>query len=185
MRLPNSKFLFVIVAGTGTLLAAPQLALAHDHGPDWQDGASEAPRPRFDPAAREAWLADCRHSMGPDRRDPRVADECESILSDYYARFYDGSYRQPDPGYAYPGYGYPGYGYPGHAPAYFPGYPPQNGCCTTAPVVMVPVQQPKPECTETIEYVYEDVPVRRKVYKPRVVHDKRVKIVPDKRIKIK
>ena len=39
----------------------------------------------------------------------------------------------------------------------------------------------EPECTETVEYEYVDVPVRAK---PRPVPDKRVKVVPDKRVKV-
>ena len=51
-------------------------------------------------------------------------------------------------------------------------------------MMMVPVMQmprAEPECTETVEYVYEDVPVRPA---RRVIPQKRVKVVPDKRIKI-
>lgn len=57
------------------------------------------------------------------------------------------------------------------------------------PMMMVPVTQGQPQCKETVEYVYEDVPVRpapKKRYIPKrtkIVPDKRVKTVPDKRIK--
>lgn len=225
-----------------TLLASP--ALAHDHGrslePELRDPPATYPGgpqyegpeyggPRyggFDPAARDAWLADCRHRLSSrdsgmggaviggvvggiagnriagrhDRAAGTVAgaaigavagaaidraenarrerDECEAYLDDYYARYAQGGY---------PGYGY-GYGYqPGYYPA-TQGYP-AAGCCMAqpvmaVPVMMVPVIQPRPHCTETVEYVYEDVPVRvRKRYIPRparIVPDKRVKIVPEK-----
>lgn len=102
----------------------------------------------------------------------RARDECEAYLDDYYAR-YTAGYAQP----GYDGYAYSAPAYPGYAPSY--GYP--AGCCATAPVMMVPVQ-PAPQCTETVEYVYEDVPVRPRTR--RYIPDKRVKIIPDKRVKI-
>ena len=101
----------------------------------------------------------------------RPRDECETYLDDYYAR-----YSQPA------GYGYPGYGYVQQ------GYAPANGCCGAAvPMMMVPVMmvsRPMPECTETVETIYEDVPLRRRVYRaPRPVPDKRIRVAPDKRIR--
>jgi len=103
----------------------------------------------------------------------RNRDECEAYLDDYYARYERGG-------------AYPGYAPQGYYPAY--GYPAQ-GCCMTQPMMMVPVAQPKQNCTETVEYVYEDVPVRpaRRVIprRSKMVPDKRVKIVPDKRVPIK
>lgn len=108
----------------------------------------------------------------------RNRDECEAYLDDYYARYERGG--------GYPGYA-AGYGAPqGYYPAYR--YPAQ-GCCMAQPMMMVPVAQPQQNCTETVEYVYEDVPVRpaRRVIprRSKVVPDKRVKIVPDKRVPIK
>lgn len=100
----------------------------------------------------------------------RARDECETYLDSYYEHY-------TAMGQAYPGYGTgygPGYGY---APA--GGY----GCCQQAPAVMVPAYsapRAEPECTETVEYVYEDVPVRPRA---RIIPRKRVKIVPDKRIR--
>ncbi|PNU01743.1 glycine zipper 2TM domain-containing protein [Novosphingobium guangzhouense] len=120
----------------------------------------------------------------------RNRDECEAYLDDYYARYQTGGgYPGYGPGYGQ-GYGSSyasGYGAPqGYYPAY--GYP-QQGCCMTQPMMIVPVAQPKPNCTETIEYVYEDVPVRpaRRAIprRTKVVPDKRVKIVPDKRVPIR
>lgn len=96
----------------------------------------------------------------------RARDECEAYLADYEAR-----YQQNHAGY---GYGQRGYGYQAG------GY--GGGCCS--PMMMVPVMmmpRAEPECTETVEYVYEDVPVRPA---RRIVPRKRVKVVPDKRIKI-
>lgn len=183
-----------------TLLATP--ALAHD-GPH----ASYPGGPTYggyEPAARDAWLADCRHRIAS--RDSGVGgaviggvvgglagnriggrhsrtlgtvagaavgaiagaaidkaedssrnrDECEAYLDDYYARYTQGG-------------GYPGYGYQqGYYPAY--GRP-----------MMVPVAQSQPHCTETVEYVYEDVPVRP----ARRIIPRRSKVVPDKRVRIK
>jgi hypothetical protein len=126
-----------------------------------------------------------------DRAEDRGAarDECEAYLDDYYARYAAGGFG-PQPGYAgssqayvQPGYAQPVYA-PGYAPAY--GYPVANGCCGGAPVMMVPAQ---PQCTETVEYIYEDVPVRQRSYRParhtKIVPDKRVRLVPDKRINVK
>lgn len=102
----------------------------------------------------------------------RSRDECEAYLDDYYARYQAGSDGRvyggamPAQGYAY------AYGYP-------QGY--TNGCCGAVPVMMVPAPvQAQPDCVETIEYVYEEVPVRRKAYRPA----KRTKIVRDKRVKL-
>ncbi|MEE4451969.1 glycine zipper 2TM domain-containing protein [Novosphingobium resinovorum] len=111
----------------------------------------------------------------------RDRDECEAYFDDYQARYSRGG--------GYPGYG--GYGAPGYAPAYY--YPAQQGCCNQPvmgqPMMMVPAVQAQPHCTETVEYVYEDVPVRpaRRVIprRSKVVPDKRVKIAPDKRVPIK
>jgi hypothetical protein len=111
----------------------------------------------------------------------RAQDECEAYLDDYYARYAEGQQPQPPYGYDRPRYA-SGY-VPAYTPTYAPGYAyPAANCCT-------PVQV-QPECTETIEYVYEDVPVPRRTYRrvakrQRVVADKRIKIVPDKRVSLK
>ena len=157
----------------------------------------------FDPAARDAWLADCRTRVA--HRDSglggaliggavgglagnriagrgnrtvgtiagavvgaavgaaidkaedagRYRDECEGYLDDYYAWYTRGS-------------------------SYAPGY--------ASATYVAPMSLPEPECTETVEYVYEDVPERpapRKRYIPRPAPDKRIKVVPDKRVPIK
>lgn len=102
-----------------------------------------------------------------DNRQTR--DECEAYLDDYYA-YYQGAHR----GYAqHPNYGYPAHGY-------------TMSCCQ--PMMMVPIMRmprAEPECTETVEYEYEyvDAPPRPTPRKP--APDKRIKIVPDKRLKVK
>ncbi|WP_404479529.1 glycine zipper 2TM domain-containing protein [Novosphingobium sp. BL-52-GroH] len=97
----------------------------------------------------------------------RNRDECEAYLDDYYARYTHGGGYPGGPAYGYyPAYGY-GYGYGA------------QGCCMQ-PAMMVPAPQAQPHCTETVEYVYEDVPVRP----ARRVIPRRSKVVPDKRVKI-
>jgi uncharacterized protein YcfJ len=191
-------------AAAAALISQP--ALAHQAEPGFHHAAVNY---GFDPAAREAWLADCRQRVSArdsglggaviggvvgglagnriagsgdrtvgtiagaaigaaagaaiDRAEDsaRYRDECEAYLDDYYARYVHGAYY-PAPAYAYPG----------------------SDCCMAAR--MVPVARTEPECTETVEYVYEDVPARpapKKRYIPRP--DKRTKIVPDKRVPIK
>lgn len=177
-----------------------------DMRPDWQAERHRAPHPGIDPGTREAWLGECRHRISArddglggaviggliggfagnrvagrgnrtvgtvagaavgavagaaiDRAEDRgnERDECEAYLDSYYDY------------YASAGHGY-GYGYP-MAQA--------TGCCQ--PVAYVPAPRREPECTETVEYVYEDVPVRPKV---RRIPARRGKAVPDKRIRIK
>lgn len=164
-------------------------------------GGYYSDRTGYDP--REAWLADCRHRLSA--RDSGVGgalvggavgglagnriagrgnravgtiagttvgaaagavidkaedsgrnrDECEAYLDDYYARYQAGSYAPQ--GY-YPAYGY---AYPAQAWA--------------------PPASREQDCTETVEYVYEDVPVRP----ARRVIPRRSKAVRDKRIPIK
>lgn len=111
--------------------------------------------------------------------DAGQRDECEAYLDNYYA-----SYGQQ--GYGYPGYGYASYGYGGGYayPGYGYGYA-AGGCCGGGvPMMMVPMQRSEPECTETVEYVYEDVPAPAPRQRTRYVPEKRQKIVPDKRVKI-
>ncbi len=124
--------------------------------------------------------------MAIDKAEDRGArDECEAFLDNYYARYSHGGYD------GYGGYyGHPGYGaYHASSGAAY-GY--RAGCCGQ-PMMMVPIvrQTPaEPECTETVEYEYVDVPVRAKprpvpVKRVKVVPEKRVKVVPDKRIRTK
>lgn len=219
--------LLLCAAGLAALSLAATPALAHEGHPDSRPGPGGPAWSGYDPAARDAWLADCRQRLSS--RDSGVGgaviggvvggiagnriagrgnrtvgtiagaavgavagaaidkaedagrnrDECEAYLDDYYARYTQGG--------GYPGYG--GYGHPygqpgGYYPAY--GYPMAQGCCMMQPAMMVPMAQSKPNCTETVEYVYEDVPVRpaRRVIPKRtkIVPDKRVKLTPDKRV---
>ena len=58
-----------------------------------------------------------------------------------------------------------------------------HGCCHTAAMMMVPANvqaRGAPECTETIEE-YVDVPVRPRA---RRVPSKRIRVTPDKRIRV-
>jgi Glycine zipper 2TM domain len=96
----------------------------------------------------------------------RNRDECETYLDEYYAY------------YARAGQGY-GYGHPYQALAAQPG---GTACCQGAPMMMVPMMmtpRAQTECTETVEYV--DVPVRRRA---RPAPTKRIRVIPDKRVRI-
>ena len=222
--------LLAAAAMTVVLIADPAVAQDHHGYESWPDEQAVPYMPYeetiaddYNSAAREAWLADCRHRLRArnsglggaviggvvggfagnrisgrgDRAVGTIAgaavgaaagaaidkaedagavrDECEAYLDDYYARYARGGYFTPY------GYGSPS-GYGCAAPAI--AYSSANGCCMTQPMMMVPVPA-KPQCTETVEYVYEDVPAPRKRYIPRrskVVPDKRVKIAPEKRV---
>ena len=123
------------------------------------------------PEARSGWLAECHARAGKHRK--RYAEGyCESYLDDYYAR-----YSTPQPAYGHHGsYHGAAYGYPAYA----------GGCCNAQPMMLVPIvrmQAPKRECKEVVEYEYVDVPARPAAR--RVMPQKRVKAVPDKRIQLK
>lgn len=168
----------------------------------------QAPQQQYQPQDRDGWLRECRRRLGDNgvggaliggalggvagnviagHRDkvigtiagaavgavagavidkaedsPRNRDRCEAMLE-----------GGPGYGQAY-GQGYPGYDYA--MPVMM------------VPVMMVPMQQGmmgKPQCkkvvTTTTEYV--DVPRRSRYIPRRAAPDKRVKIVPDKRVK--
>ncbi|WP_429275984.1 hypothetical protein [Novosphingobium gossypii] len=85
----------------------------------------------------------------------RNRDECAAYFDDYQARYQNGGYA---PQAYYPGYGY--------------GYPAQG---------WMPPAQTEPNCTETVEYVYEDVPRRP----TRRLIPRRSKVVPDKRVRVR
>lgn len=178
-----------------------------DSRPEWREGAAGY---AMDPGSRAEWLRECRRRVSGrdnglggaliggavgglagnriagrgnrtagtiagaavgavagaaiDRAEDRdrVRDECESYLDSYYDYY---AYAGRHPGNVYR-YGYqPAYGYPA-------------GCCQPAPIAMAP--RGEPECTETVEYVYEDVPARPKV---RRISSPPTKIVPDKRVR--
>lgn len=124
------------------------------------------PPPQF----RDSWIAECtdRLADGYGRRKARHAEErCVRYFDSYYDYY---RMHQPAPGYAY--------GYQGAAMGY--------GTCCQQPMMMMPaprMARREPECTETVEYEYVDVPVRRRP--PPPAPTKRVKVVPDKRIKLK
>jgi hypothetical protein len=89
----------------------------------------------------------------------RIRDECERYFDDYYA-YYAAHARAP-------AYGQPMYGY---------------GCCQ--PMAMLPAR-PAPECREEVRYVTEYVTVPgRRIIPRRPAPDKRVRIVPDKRVRV-
>lgn len=191
-------------AGAALVLAAPALAQdgpapgtapeGPDTRPQWQEGRGYPPQ-TIDPGTREAWLRECRRRISV--RDDglggaviggvvggvvgnRIAgrgsrtvgtiagaavgaaagaaiDKAEDNgrVRDDCEAYLDSYYDY----YAHAGRGY-GYGY---------GAP-----------MMVPAPRSEPECTETVEEIYEDVPVRPKA---RRIPSKRVKVVPDKRIR--
>lgn len=206
-----STTLIFAVAAIGPAMAqgsaAPGAApIGPDMRPAWQENRPYTPQ-ATDPRAREEWLAECRRRISArddgvggavigglvggvagnriagrgnrtvgtiagaaagavvgtaiDKAEDRgrVRDECETYLDDYYAYYGSGGYDRGYPGY---GYGYPAYG-SGYGPIAAPAYRPAE-----------------PECTETVEYVYEDVPLRPRA---RRIPDKRMKVVPDKRVK--
>ncbi len=185
-----------------------------DTRPEWNREAAappappSAPRPMIEPGLRAHWLAECRRrisvrddglggaviggviggvagnriagrhhrtlgtvagaaigaaaGMAIDKaEDSRsVRDECETYLDDYVAYY---AYHAAQPAYGY------GYAHPAYAPSAY-------GCCRPGPAIAR-----EPKCTETVEYVYEDVPVRPRA---RRMPSKRVRIVPDKRIRV-
>ena len=51
--------------------------------------------------------------------------------------------------------------------------------------MMVPAPvQAEPQCTETVEYITEYVPAKRRTYRrpTKIVSDKRIRVAPDKRV---
>ncbi|EQB12606.1 hypothetical protein [Novosphingobium lindaniclasticum] len=67
----------------------------------------------FEPAQREAWLADCHRTVAANRpRSGTVREgqgnhgECEAHLDDYLARYRQGQVAVPVQGHAAPGYVY-------------------------------------------------------------------------------
>lgn len=160
-------------------------ALAHDHRgepmpPPPGIDMPPPPSPGFDEPGDGG-----RYGAGPGApADPRWAHDQDRMRGAWLARCGrhhggrdDSDHRGPaNDGCGYPGAPVPyGYDYPG---AYM-GY--------AVPMIMVPVLRSKP-CPQVVEeWVEENVPVRRRLIRPRVrvapvVHDKRVRIAPSKRI---
>jgi len=98
--------------------ASTASAAADDAGADYVQGYSAPPaaasiRYEFDPAQRNAWLADCHQTVAASRpRSGTVREgqgnhgECETYLDDYLARYRQGQVAVPVQGYAAPGYAY-------------------------------------------------------------------------------
>jgi hypothetical protein len=167
---------FIMIAGSALAIAATAASASPpdgppmsppDHGPGMMHhGQGYTPSPEF----RDSWLAECtdRLAEGRGRREARHAEErCVRYFDNYYDYY---RMNQPAPGYAY--------GYQGAAMGY-------GGCCQQPAMMPAPrIARREPECTETVEYEYVDVPVRRRP-PPPPAPAKRVKVVPDKRIKVK
>lgn len=157
------------------LIASP--ALAHDHdGPPMPPPGADMPPPPPPPGyAPYAAPMDPRweHMRGDWRERCGDRGDRHHHRRDRDGR--DGPAYHDDCGYPAPPMPY---GYPGAYPGAYMGY--------AVPMVMVPVLRNKP-CKEVVEEIVEEVPVRRRVIRPRarpvrVVHDKRVPMTPSKRI---
>lgn len=193
------------------LAAAPALAHENHDGPPPPPPGWDAPRHHTmgpPPEARMAWLSECRSRISRrddgvggaliggaigglagnriggrhhrtegtiagaavgaiagaaiDRAEDRGArDECERYLDEYYG--YHSAHARHYAGYYAGGMVY------------------AQGCCQ--PVMTMP--RPAPECREEVRYVteYVTVPGRRVIPRRPAPRDKRVRIVPDKRIR--
>lgn len=155
------RLLDKVAAGSVLVLAATlALPAAASDGP---------PMPSYAPSReqRDHWLDECSERLSAsyrhERREDRLRERdrsrasCESYYDDYYA--YYRSHRQ-----AY-----------GSQPAAYQPRRAQNQACDPSPDC-------QRVCTQTVEYEeeYVDVPVRAA---PR--RSKRVRVVPDKRIRLK
>lgn len=142
------------------VMAVPAVA---NEGPPMPDSAAYVPSPDM----RDRWIAECtdrlsegyRHERREERtrqRD-RARSRCESYHDDYYAYYRSHQANAVQPSY------------------YRPMRAQTEGC------------DPSPDCrrgcAETVEYEYVDVPVQRR-YTPLRRPSKRVKVVPDKRIRV-
>jgi len=179
------RLLRVIVAGSALGLAAMAAsARAEDSEARVEQGRAMLQGAPYNPPAeaRSAWIAECSEGLArsrpssprvdrygyesPKKQAARLADDrrdaekqCGRYYDDHYE--YYNSYR------------------PAQQQAY---YQPTR---TSSPAGCVPCDRSgRPRsgnCTETVEYEYVDVPVRRATPRP----SKRVKTVPDKRIRLK
>ncbi|MDE2596586.1 MAG: glycine zipper 2TM domain-containing protein [Sphingomonadales bacterium] len=190
--------------------AMPGAVRAPDTRPVWKEARPDAaPGWGADYARqRDQWLVECRRRMGGDRvagaavggilggilgnriagrHDRTVGTIAGAVVGGVagaavdgatdrrHARDYCESYldQYSQPAYA-PGYGQPVYGY-----AY------------VVPMMMVPAVQPQQtrncHTTVTRTYEYVTVPVRTRYIhtRTRIIRDKRVRMVPDKRIPMK
>ena len=111
----TASLALALLSGASVVSAAESEA-----GADYLQG-SNAPTPvaatpiryEFDPAQRDAWLADChqkvaasRPKSGTVREGQGNHGECETYLDDYLARYRQGQVVVPIHGYAAPGYAY-------------------------------------------------------------------------------
>lgn len=124
---------------------------------------------------RDAWLAEChrrsapveiidesgwdsrhRHTRAkPERTGP---DSCEAYLLNYEAWVQSVSA-----------------GYAAQSRIFVPA---RNSCCQNAEVAR------RPDCHETVEYVEETVRAPRAIRRAPRMHDKRIRIAPDKRARV-
>lgn len=171
LAIAGSAFAFAVMAVPANAGDSQQPHRA-EYGAAMTHGSSYMPSPE----ERVRWIAECsdrlagemRHMRKRERREERdrARSSCERYYDDYYA--YYGEHRQQ----------YTGMYAPASRPQPMAIY--DRDC--------VPCDRPISsgsgrECTETIEYEYVDVPVRRRA--PPPAPTKRVKVVPDKRIKLK
>jgi hypothetical protein len=190
------RLLQTTVAATAMTLAAfGAPALAQDgpmpppppmmHGGHSAPGTSSAPGGGYEPPLqmRSSWLAECRDRLhhGGIRRES-AAERCERYFDDYYAY-----YRSAQPAPAYGPVYSQRYSYA--APTMSSGCMPCQRPAMVAPGPAPYVRRGEPECTETVEYEYVDVPVRaaprrRAAPPPRAVPDKCIRVSPDKRTRV-
>jgi hypothetical protein len=159
MRLRRLFASFVPALGL-VALAAPAAA---DDSPSMPHAAAYAPGPEM----RVRWVDECSERLSEDNRHERKRDRlheqdrartnCERYYDSYYD-YYSGHYRAWQPN---------------AQPAYYQPSRTRAGGCDPSPDC-------RRDCTETVEYEYVDVPVRAA---PRP--DKRIRIIPDKRIRLK
>lgn len=165
-----------------------------DTRPEWRDSTLQGGRYAMDPRARDEWLGECRRRVsGRDsgvggaliggvvggiagnriagrgnRTIGTVAGAAVGAITGASIDRAEDRGRVRDECESYLNSYYDYYAQAGLNPGY--GYGPGYGHQARG----------EPQCTETVEYVYEDVPVRPKV---RRIPARPAKIVPDKRIR--
>lgn len=174
------RLLEIATTGSALALVATATPASANDGPPMprpEYGAPMAGPAAYMPsgAERDRWIAECSDRLAGDLRHVRKRERnaerdrsfasCERYYDDYYA-YYEGHYRQYAASYG-----------PASRPRPVASYDPDCVPCDR------PMAGGGQECTETVEYEYVDVPVRRRA--PAPAPTKRVKIVPDKRIKVK
>jgi hypothetical protein len=169
------RLLKTAAAGATLAMAAIATPAAASDGPPMPQASAYAPSPE----SRGRWVQECSERLSQDSRDQndhyydrrdrrarqeqrarerdRARESCERYYDSYYD-YYAGHYR------AYQ---------PGTQSATFQPRRMQTDACDPSPDCRL-------DCGETVEYEYVDVPVRAA---PRP--SKRVRTVPDKRIRLK